>query len=256
MKIVPLSPALEPKFWEYVNQDIPHYFFFALDWKHSRSDTRIFLALKGNRIDGMMLIFKERTVQLRGSPESAEALLEKLVLRKVELQVSEEHEKSVLEKYQPTCSHELILMMLRKGEESLHIAHQIDPLDSSDAERIATMMARLDSEFWGETTREQIVEGMNIMNWVGIKEGKELVSIGRARLTERVGIIHTVATHEAHRNKGYATSITSFLVKLILEKTPTALIYTLRDNPPANKVYRKVGFKPYKKYLIMKGERH
>ena len=120
MKIVPLSPALEPKFWEYVNQDIPHYFFFALDWKHSRSDTRIFLALKGNRIDGMMLIFKERTVQLRGSPESAEALLEKLVLRKAELQVSEEHEKSVLEKYQPTCSHELILMMLRKGEESLH----------------------------------------------------------------------------------------------------------------------------------------
>ena len=76
-----------------------------------------------------------------------------------------------------------------------------------------------------------------------------------ARLTERVGIIHTVATHEAHRNKGYATSITSYLVKIILEKTPLAIIHTLSDNPPANKVYKKVGFKPYKKHIIMKGKK-
>ena len=255
MKITPLSPTLEPKFWEHINQDIPHYFHFALDWKHRRSDTQILLALKENRIDGMMLIFKERNVQLRGSRKSVKALLERLVLKKAELMVSEQHEKSILEKYQPTWSHELILMLLRKGEESLHIAHPIVPLDASDAERIATMMTKLKPEFWGEFTREQIVEGMNTVNWVGIKEDGELVSIGRARLTEKVGVIPTIATHEAHRNKGYATSVTSYLVKLILEKTPIAIIYTLRDNPPANKVYRKVGFKPYKKYLTMKGDR-
>lgn len=104
MKIAPLSPALEPKFWEHVNQDIPHYFFFALDWKHNRNDTKILLALKENRIDGMMLIFKKRIVQLRGSRKSAKALLERLVLKKAELQASKQHEKSVLEKYTPTWS--------------------------------------------------------------------------------------------------------------------------------------------------------
>jgi len=121
----PLSPALEPKFWEHVNLDIPHYFFFALDWKHNRNDTKILLALKENRIDGMMLIFKKRIAQLRGSRKGAEALLERLVLKKVKLQASKEHEKSVLEKYMPSWSHELILMMLRKGEERLRIAHPI-----------------------------------------------------------------------------------------------------------------------------------
>ncbi len=255
MKILPLSPALEPKFWEYVNQDIPHNYFFALDWKYNRNDTKILLALKENRIDGMMLIFKERIVQLRGSRESAEALLEKLTLRNVELLVSEQHEKSTIEKYQPTRIHELILMMLHKGEENLHIAHPLVPLDPSDAEGIATMMTRLKPEVWGEFTRERIVEGMNTMKWVGIKEDGELVSIGRARLTERVGHIPTVATHEAHRNKGYATSITSYLVKLILEKAPIAIIFTLSDNPSAIKVYKKVGFKPYRKYLTIKGIR-
>ena len=255
MKIVSLSPALEPKFWEHVNQDIPHFFFFALDWEHNRNETKILLSLIENLIDGMMLIFKERKVQLRGSRESAKALLGRLVLEEVELQVLKQHEKYVLEKYKPIWSHELVLMMLRKGEESLHITHPIVPLDSSDAEQIAAMMTRLDPEFWGEITSEQIVEGMSIMNWVGIKEDGELASIGRARLTERIGHIPTVATHEAHRNKGYATSIVSYLVRLILEKMPIAIIYVLSDNPPAIRVYRNVGFKPYRKYFFISGER-
>jgi predicted GNAT family acetyltransferase len=255
MELLPLGPALEPKFWEHVNQDIPHYFHFALDWKHRRSDTKILLALKDNHIDGMLLIFKERNVQLRGSRESAEALLERLVLEKADLQVSEQLKKPVLEKYQPTSSHELLLMILRKGEESLHITHPLIPLDASDAEAIATMMTGLNPEFWGEITRERIVEGMNKMNWVGIKEKGELISIGGARLTERVGHIPTVAAHESHRNKGYATSITSYLLRTILEKTPIAIIYTLSDNTPAITAYKKVGFKPYREYFFMRGVR-
>jgi predicted GNAT family acetyltransferase len=255
MKIVPLDPALEPQFWELVNEDVPHYFFFALDWHTHRSDTEILLALNQDRIDGMMLIFKERIVQLRGSRKSAETLLERLELSKAEFQVSQHHKESVMRKYQPTWSHELVLMMLQSGEERLRIAHPIVPLDSSDAEPIAAMMTTLDPEIWGEVTREKVVEGMNTDTWVGIREREELVSIGRARLTENVGIIHTIATHPGHRNKGYATSITSFLVRHILDTAPTALIYTLRDNPPANRVYRKVGFTPYKQYLIMKAER-
>ncbi len=255
MEILPLSPALEPKFWEHVNQDIPHYFHFVLDWIYNRDDTEILLAVKEHLIDGMMLIFKERIVQLRGSRESAQALLERLVLEKADLQVSEQHEKAVLQKYQPIWSHELLLMMLHGGEENLHIAHPITPLDATDAEDIATMMTRLDPEHWGEITRERIVEGMNTMNWVGIKKNGELASIGRAHLAERVGHIPTIATHEAHRNKGYATSITSYLVKMILEKTPIAIIYTLSDNTPAITVYKKVGFKPYRKYFFMRGIR-
>ena len=255
MEIVSLSTALEPKFWEHVNQDVPHFFFFALDWKNSRDDTEILLALKENRIDGMMLIYNERIVQLRGSRESVKALLERLVLEKVELQALKQHKRYVLEKYKPTWSHELMLMMLSKGEERLQITHPMVTLNSSDAEQIAAIMKKVDPEFWGEITSEQIVEGMSTVNWVGIKEDGELVSIGRARLTERVGHIPTVATHEAHRNKGYATSIVSYLVRLILEKMPIAIIYVLSDNPPAVRVYKNVGFKPYRKYFFMRGER-
>ena len=254
MKIVSLDAALEPKFWEHVNRDIPHY-FFALDWKHNRNDTEILLALKESRIDGMMLIFKKKVVQLRGSRKSAKALLERLDLEKVEVQALEQHKQYVLEKYMPAWSHELMLMILRKGEERLHISHRIVALDPSDAEQIADMMRNLNPRFWGEVTGEKIAEGMSSVNCFGVRVNGELVSLGRTRLTEKVGHIPTVATLEAHRNKGYATSIVSYLVKLILEKLPIAIIYVLSDNPPAIRVYEKVGFKPYRKYFFTKGDR-
>lgn len=91
---------------------------------------------------------------------------------------------------------------------------------------------------------EQIVEGMSSVNCFGVKVNGELVSLGRTRLIEKVGHIPTVATLEAHRNKGYATSIVSYLVRLILEKLPIAIIYVLSDNRPAIRVYEKFGFKP------------
>jgi predicted GNAT family acetyltransferase len=254
MEIVSLSPALEPTFWEHVNQDLPHYYFFVHDWKYNRIDTKILLALKEKKIDGMMLIFKERMVQLRGSRESATALLERLDLEKVEITALKQHKQYVLEKYKPTWSHELMLMKLLKGEERLHITHPIVTLDTSDAEQIASLMRKSDPESWGEVTSEQIVEGMSNTTSVGIKVNGELVSFGRTRLTERVGHIPTVATHEDHRNKGYATSIVSYLIKLNLEKKSIAIIYVLSDNPPAIKVYKKAGFKPYKKYYYIRGE--
>lgn len=256
MEIVSLEPTFEPIFWRHVNQDIPHYHFFAFDWKHNRDETEILLAFKENRIDGMMLVYRQSIVQLRGSQEAAKVLLERLDLEKVELQALEQHKPHILERYKPTVMHEMMLMIIRKGEERLQIKHPIVKLEAYHAEQIATIMKKTDPEFWGTITSQNIVEGMNrSANWLGMKVNGELVSIGNARLTEWVGLIGVVATHEAHRNKGYATSTVSELIKQILEKLPIAMIYVLGDNPPAIRVYEKVGFKQYKTYFFMRGEK-
>jgi predicted GNAT family acetyltransferase len=145
-------------------------------------------------------------------------------------------------------------MTLKKGEERLGMTHPIVTLEESDSEQIADMMTRVNPESWGDITTDAIVEGMSKTIWIGIKMRDELVSIGRMRLAENVGHIPTVATHEAYRNKGYATSIVSHLVKMIFKETPLAILYVLSDNPSAIRVYKKVGFKPYRKYFFMKGE--
>jgi len=256
MEIVSLEHALEPIFWKHVNQDIPYHYFFAFDWKYNRDKTKILLALEENRIHGMMLVYRKSIVQLRGSCEAVKALLERLDLEKVELQALEQHKQHILKKYKPTVSHEMILMVLHAGEERLQIKHPTVKLDASDAEQIAIIMKHADPEFWGTQTSQQIAERMSSLNWLGIKINGELVSIGNARLTEWGGHIGVIATHEDHRNKGYATSVVSELVKQILGRLSITMIYVLSDNPPAIRVYKKVGFKPYRTFFFMRGEKH
>jgi predicted GNAT family acetyltransferase len=166
------------------------------------------------------------------------------------------HKPYILEKYKPTATHEMMLMLLHRGREKLHLKHPIVKLHASDAEQIATIMKNADPEFWGTLTNQNIIEGMNRgVNWLGIKIDGEIVSIGNACLTEWGGLIGVAATNEGHRNKGYATSIVSELVKQILEKLPVAMIYVLSDNPPAIRAYEKVRFKHYKTYFFMRGEK-
>jgi hypothetical protein len=176
MKIVSLDSALEPLFWEHVNHDIPYYYFFAFDWKYNRNETKILLALEGNRIDGMMLIYNQSVVQLGGSQEAAKALLDKLDLEKAEFQALEQHKPYILKKYKPTtATHEMMLMILHKSEEKLHLKHSMVKLGVSDAEEIVTIMNRADPEFWGTLTSQNIVEGMNRgSNWLGIKVKENL----------------------------------------------------------------------------------
>jgi predicted GNAT family acetyltransferase len=54
---------------------------------------------------------------------------------------------------------------------------------------------------------------------------------------------------------GFATSIVSALVKEILKNSPVAIIHVRKDNASAIQVYSKVGFKPYKQYLMIRGNR-
>ena len=257
MKVLPLDSKLEPLFWKHVYQDIPHHYFFILDMKRDRSSTKILLALnQENRIDGMMLIYRQSIVQLRGSVEAARTLLAQLDLKKVEIQGLEEHRDLIFDRFgKPKKTLELILVILRRGAETLQIKHPVFKLSTADTEEIAALMRHGDPEWWGEITSKQIAERMNERLWLGIKVDGEMISIGGATVDVWGSNINTVVTHEKHRNKGYATSIVSALVEQILRKSNLALIHVESNNPPAIRAYTKVGFKPYKKYFVARAEK-
>jgi len=256
VKIVSLSPAFEPIFWNFVKEDIPHYFFFAFDWKYNKEATEILLALDGRKIEGMMLIYRENIVHLRGRNEAVKSLLERLDLEEVELQAEMHHRECVLERYTPIMTCKMNLMILNKEEGKLQPRHSIMRLEASDAEEIAALMRRAYPERWGAVTCEQIVKGIHRgVNWFGIRVDGKLVSIGSINITEWAGLIGRVATHEAYRNRGYATSIVSELANQIFKEAPIAIIYVLSDNKPAIRAYEKAGFKRYQAYFFMRGQR-
>jgi len=255
LKVISLEEDLEKIFWDNVNKDPLNYYFFIFDWKLNRDQTKILLAMEGEKVEGLMLVYRDYIAQLRGNHEAVKLLLDQLNLEKVELQAPLNCEDIVLRKYSPKFKAEIILMHLRKGEENIQIKTVPVRLGIEDAEEIAEIMRKADPEWWGEVAAERIRLGMKDVFWLGIKLDRKIVSIGNTRLLDFGSNIGVVATDEKYRNRGYATSIVSALVKETLKTSSTTLIHVLSNNAPAICVYSKVGFKPYKSYLTIRGEK-
>jgi ribosomal protein S18 acetylase RimI-like enzyme len=253
--VVPLERNLEGTFWNHVSQDPIDYYFFIYDWKLYRNQTKILLAIEGKKIEGLMLIYKDYIVQLRGKREAVKMLLERLNLDKSELMIPLECEDIISRKYSCITKGKVIRMNLRKGEESIQIKHTPERLTHEDAEELVKLLKDTLPDWWGETTVEMQESAMKNTLWFGIKLDGKIISAGSTRLTDFGSNIMVVATDESYRNMGYATSIVSALVKEILKKSSTALIHALSDNASAIHVYSKVGFKPYKSYLLFRGEK-
>ena len=254
MRVASIDEGFEQIFWDYVNQDPLHYYFFILDLKQRREQTKILLALEGTKVEGLMLVYADYIVELRGNRKAVEKLLDRVDLEKVELQAPLDCEDLVLKKYRPQAKHEMVLMRLGKGEENIQVNHELVRLGVNDAGRVAEIMREADPEWWGEITAERQKERLERGFWLGIKRDGKIVSVGSTQFVDFASNIGVIATDERYRNMGFATSITSALVREILKKSPVAIIHVLADNAPAVRAYSKVGFKPYKTYLSLRGD--
>lgn len=256
LKIVSIENGLERTFWKHVNQNPLDYYFFIRDMKEERERTKITLAMEGQHVKGLVLVYADYIVQLRGTRNAVKSLLDSVDLKKVELQAPLDCEDIVLGKYRPHARHELVLMSLRKGEENIQIGHSPVRLNAEDAEEVAEIMRKADPEWWGEITAESRKESLEKTFWLGIRRDQRIVSVGNTRFVDFGSNIGVIATDERYRNMGYATSITSALVQEILKRSSVALIHVLNDNAPAKHVYMKVGFKPFRHYLLARAEKN
>jgi ribosomal protein S18 acetylase RimI-like enzyme len=254
LKVVHLEEKLEKSFWNYVNADPVDYYFFIVDYKLFQDQAKILLAMEEEKIKGLMLIYLNYSVHLRGNREAVGMLVEKLDQSEITLLAPFECEKIVSRKYRTLAKGEVVIMCLRKGEEHVQIKHPPERLTSEDADEVAELLRNALPDWWDGTISE-MQESLSNKFWLCIKRDGKIVSVGNTLLTDFGGNIGLVATYEQYRNMGYATSIVSSLVKEILKRSSTAVIHVESDNAPALHVYSKIGFKPYKSYFLFKGEK-
>lgn len=146
LTIVDLDESLESKFWDRVNADPLEHYFFILDRKMNPMDTRFLLAMRGDRIEGMMLIYRQTVFQVRGSREGTEALLDHLNLEKAEGSVPLDCRDLVSRRFSALKEHEIILMHLQKGNESLFKKCRTTRLTEADAEDVTNLIRGADPD--------------------------------------------------------------------------------------------------------------
>lgn len=256
MELVSLTADWEAEFWLHINRDILHYFYFAYDWTTHREKTRITLAVEGECIHGLLLIYDDRAVQLRGSCDAVRLLLETVDLETVDLTAAPHHRPLVLSRYTPTtrCTH-MAVLRIDEGQETPSVRHPISALTSVDAEAIAAVLREADPDHWGDRTGPHVTAYMNTTRFVGVHRNSQLASICGYFPSSWAGVIGVVATRPRFQNRGYATSLVSYAVTELLRHHATAIIYVRIDNPSALHVYQRVGFTSHRTYFIMTGHK-
>jgi predicted GNAT family acetyltransferase len=256
LRVVRLDEGMEEKFWKHVNQDPLNHYWFILDWRNQKADTKITLAMDEESIKGLMLVFKDAIVQLRGSREAVRALVERLDRQNVELTAPANCGDIIPEYYAAPATYEMMMMHLDKGDQTPQITNQSERLTQDDSEDIARVVREANFGWWDDATAERVRNSIKDNLWVGIRREGRVVAVGSTRFVDIGCNIGIVATDVSYRNQGFATSIVSHLVKEIFSKHSKALIHVLTDNSPAVHVYSKVGFRPYTSFfMIRKGER-
>jgi ribosomal protein S18 acetylase RimI-like enzyme len=253
--VVEIDYTNEKRFLEITNKDPLNYHFFRLDWFEERKVSRFYLAMEKGRIGGLMVVYNGKTAQIKGSAKAVDALLETIDPKVGQLSVPYEHRRLLLKRFAPKFRSEMDLLYLVKGQERLHIVHKPVGLTPKDAKAVSALLLRADPRMWKNFSPDAVKRSMRTNIWIGIKDHGRLAAIGNARSTKLNGHIYTIATAKEYRGQGYATSIVSALVQALLKCSKDLLIYVFRTNGPANKVYRKVGFRTYKRMMYLDGKK-
>ena len=243
LRSVKVTPTNEALFYNYIKNNFVDYFFFHADYAQYSEDTEIYMALDlYDKVQGMILIWKNRRLQLRGTNESLEFLLNQKSYSPFSVTGFDGHKK-LIAKFFPEYKKEIALyrMVLKKGEQKDFEKYPYQMLKESHKQEIISFMRTTDPIYWGNQNLEDILMDDN-NKWFGIVENERLISIIGLWYYQKVGYIPVVGTHPDYWNRGLASSLISSILKKIFRDKEDALITVRIANDPAVHTYKKLGF--------------
>jgi GNAT superfamily N-acetyltransferase len=233
---------------ELIRKDPYSYYWHDVDWKHARRDVTISLAMEGDRCEASLLSWRGNVLQLRGGTGGARFLIDGMDLRGMEIGTTPEL-AAVLAGRKTRNAFEVDMLSLRRGEENLRWTAEAEELTEADLVETSRLLASCDP-VWARFTAAAIKDSMHDSLWLGVREGSELAAVGSAWLVGGMHNIGIIATGEAFRGKGYATSLVSEFARRILERVPAALIHVKAGNTPAERAYYGIGFKKQRAFIV------
>jgi ribosomal protein S18 acetylase RimI-like enzyme len=233
----------EAIFYDYIKNNFAEFFFFHVDYAQYPENTQIYIALDNeDKIKGMVLIWKDQRIQLRGTSKGLEFLLNGKNYDPISVAGFDNHKK-LISKFFPDYKKEIALyrMVSKKGDEKDFEKYKFHKLNESYKEEIASLMRIADPIYWGPRKPEDILIDENNV-WYGIIEDKKLLSVISVWTYESIGYITIVGTHPDYWNQGYASSLISSTLKELFRERKQCFIMVRVANAPAIHIYKKLGF--------------
>ena len=243
LRSVRVTPNNEALFYGYIKNNFAEYFFFHVDYAQYPESTEIFMALDNEeKIQGLVLIWKNRRIQLRGTVTGVGFLLNGMNYSPLSIAGFNIHKK-LISNFFPDNKNEIALyfMGLKKGDQKDFEKCKFHILNDSYREEITSLMNIADPIFWGSRKPEDLLIDEN-NTWYGIIKEKNLICIVSTWKYESIGYITIVGTHPDYWNQGYASSLISSTLKELFREKKQCFITARVANAPAVHTYKKIGF--------------
>jgi GNAT superfamily N-acetyltransferase len=244
--VVPLENMDEKKFLEFLEKDRVLHIFTIYDLTQKRDKTKIYVALGNKQISGYLFEYDKRIVHIHGDPETASKLIPFISLDEPMFVIYPSHLRLVKKLFEPvqpadssTKGKITTFLVMKASAESFKpiVKHKVKRLEKSDLEKVSRNL--------GDEPIKAIKEALTGGLAFGAYENDQLSSTAAVpELLEKHGLIRGVYTAPELRNRGLATSACSALVEELFRLGREPVLWVSKANPPARKLYEKIGFKP------------
>jgi len=244
MMVEPLSDENRETLMEFARGRLPASLFVLYDVLEEPQNTEAWIATELGRVEGVSLRYRKRSLVMLGSRRAANSLAAELShLGDTSITCDPECLPSVRRWFQlagvPRRMHN---MVVEEGHEILSKRHLVKELGVEDADEFISLTQAVDRSI---DTRAEFDESLSKGNtlYAGIRVGDRLVSAGRCLILRGTGgIILSASTDDPFRNRGYGTSLVSYLTERVLEEGRLSTLFVEEDNGPAIHLYEKTGY--------------
>lgn len=252
LRVIPVEEPYEKQFIDFLEADKILHIFTIYDFRYMRDKTKIWIALEDEKIAGYLLEFDNRIVHTHGSAERVAKLLDYTNLDELVFVIEPHHLRVVEEHFKPlgptdsSSRGEITTYSIVKVDAETFkpsIRHRVKKLGTRDLVNVLKSMG----DEWKSRIENVIHKGVAF----GAYDNGSLVAVATiSEILDGLALIRGVYTHPSFRRKGFATSACSALVQDLIDLGKEAMLWVAKDNLPAIRVYKKIGFKKTRHILL------
>ncbi len=235
--------SLKKKLFEYMNQDRIRHFWGIYDLQNKEANIRTLIAMSEGEISGYVMEIDERIIHLRGSADSAIPFLKSANPQVLHFNIEPAHLRAVRKFYnqfepidQATKGRVTIFLSMKVNANGFKPAEasNVREMNEKDEKEVGNLIMREPSRI------KDLLQGVSY----GIYKNGNLVAFAAApHILEDLVIIRGVYTRPEFRGKGYASEVCSTITAQMINQGKEVFLYVSKDNLPALRVYKKLGFK-------------
>lgn len=253
VRVVFIENGDEDWFLNFLGKDKVLHVFTISDLKYLREKTRVWAAFKNDSIWGYLFEFDKRIIHTHGTMDSIVSLLGRIDLNEPTFIIEPHHKQVVTHLFEPTeptdssSKTKITTYYVMKLD-----VHTFKPLIRHHVEKLTTENLREVLDHLGEERKERIE---NVIRSGGIafgayEKGFLAAMVTVSEFADNIALIRGVYTIPSMRNRGLATSASSALVEELISLGKEPILWVAKDNLPARKVYKKIGFKKTEYILL------